>query len=174
MSSIELGRGLSELASLPEPEVSTPASALRKLEGTRESTESGADSPVSSLSEVTKHPDYFHLGVTRPSPQQIVHGYGQTPVTERKQQRQTSGSLGSATSTQILEQMSALAALVKALPGSVAEQIEAATERGRERAEEANLKVEVHKQVILELLDAAEQRSEQRELRLQGILAEVG
>ncbi|WOO78885.1 uncharacterized protein LOC62_02G002424 [Vanrija pseudolonga] len=169
MSSIELGRGLSELASLPEPEVSTPASALRKLEGTRESTESGADSPVSSLSEVTKHPDYFHLGVTRPSPQQIVHGFGQTPVTERKQQAE----FWLAQFRRILEQMSALAALVKALPGSVAEQIEAATERGRERAEEANLKVEVHKQVILELLDAAEQRSELRELRLQGILAEA-
>ncbi|KAL1410161.1 hypothetical protein Q8F55_004166 [Vanrija albida] len=173
ISSIEIGRSLSELASLPEPEVSTPASALRRLEGTRESTESGADSPVSSLSEATKHPDYVHLGVTRPSPQQIVHGFGQTPVAERKQQRLSSGSLSNAASSQLLEQMSALAALVKALPGSVAEQIEAATDRGRERAEEANLKVEVHKQVIIELLDAAEQRAELRELRLQGILAEA-
>jgi hypothetical protein len=64
--------------------------------------------------------------------------------------------------------LAALVAAVKALPASLGAQVERALAREEEEARR-----EEARQALLDVLDAAESRAEAREIRLQGLLAEV-
>lgn len=68
------------------------------------------------------------------------------------------------------EQLASLIAAVKTLPSSLALQVEQALAREEENTDARR---EEQRQAILEVLDTAESRAEARELRLQGLLAEV-
>lgn len=77
------------------------------------------------------------------------------------------GSHHGAAQAQILEQVAALMGMVKALPDTVNKL------QDNDRAEERE-RIETQKAAMLDMLDAAEMRADAREMRLQGLLAEVG
>lgn len=148
-------------------EKTTPAGALRSLEGIRErntgqTDDRSVDSSQGGLSS----------SVNRPTPAEIVNSFDTSPHSGRME-RSASYNSGRASTPQAVaqnEQLASLIAAVKMLPASLALQIEQAM--GREESQ-SEARREEQRQAILDVLDAAESRAEARELRLQGLLAEV-
>lgn len=154
-------------------EKTTPAGALRSLEGIRETNQGQNKLPTSadnSSPDISLGP--LSASVNRPTPSEIIAGFDGSPHTGRME-RSASYHGARATTPQVAaqnEQLAALIATVKMLPASLSLQIEQAL--GREESQTEARRQE-QRQAILDVLDAAESRAEARELRLQGLLAEV-
>jgi hypothetical protein len=100
----------------------------------------------------------------RPTPAEIVASF-ESPHKEARMER--SSSYQSIREPRDKD-LAALVAAVKALPASLGAQVERALAREEEEARR-----EEARQALLDVLDAAESRAEAREIRLQGLLAEV-
>lgn len=162
----------------PVADKTTPTSALRKLEGIRESPSYIAsvydlgistattadmyavDALVGSAPSSSPAPSRssFVLGPRGPSPALSTSSPHHTQFHNIPTQSPQQAALA--------EQVAALMTLMKALPGTVAGMHDSEREAHRER-------IEGQKAAMLDLLDAAEMRADAREMRLQGLLAEV-
>lgn len=148
---------------------STPAGALRALDGIRESY-NGAPSSLGG-----NDANALASSVNRPTPAEIVLAFESGSPYQgggRMERSPSYHSIRAATpaATSQNEQLASLIATVESLPSSLALQVEQALQREESHSETRR---EGQRQAILEVLNAAESRAEARELRLQGLLAEV-
>lgn len=133
------------------------ARSLRELDSAVDKTPTGALRALMGIREQDG----------RPTPAEIVASF-ESPHKEARMER--SASYQSIREPKEVKELAALVAAVKALPESLAAQIECVLSLDEGAAEARR---EEQRKAILDVLDAAESRAEAREIRLQGLLAEV-
>jgi len=147
-------------------EKTTPTSALRKLEGITETAKDDVSlRSTSSAADCLEVDGLMDTSAVSSPPKA-------TPVSSRPASRAPSPTPTPAprrtADRALADQVAQLSNLIKALPLHIATQINNDDDKAAERA-----RIEEQKAAMLEMLEAAEQRADAREMRLQAMLAEV-